>query len=53
MWEFHAKGLLARFRSTCGRYVENPWLGQLIDDLKMQSILCGKLWITPTSPYIN
>ncbi|HBV88675.1 MAG TPA: transcriptional regulator [Desulfosporosinus sp.] len=36
-WEFHAKGLLGRFRSTCGRYVEDPWLGQLIDELKMQS----------------
>lgn len=36
-WNLHAKGLLGRFRSTCGQYIEDSWLAQFIDDLKMQS----------------
>lgn len=36
-WDLHAKGLLGRFRSTCGQYIEDPWLVQFINDLKMQS----------------
>jgi hypothetical protein len=36
-WERHAKGLLGRFRSTCGQYVEDSWLAQFIDDLKKES----------------
>lgn len=36
-WEQHAKGLLGRFRSTCGQYIEDSWLGQFIEDLKKES----------------
>ena len=36
-WNLHAKGLLGRFRSTFGQYIEDSWLVQFIDDLKMQS----------------
>lgn len=36
-WDLHAKGLLGRFRATCGQYIEDSWLAQFIDDLKMQS----------------
>lgn len=36
-WGMHAKALLGRFRSTCGQYIEDSWLSQFIDDLKMQS----------------
>ncbi|MEL7654812.1 MAG: helix-turn-helix transcriptional regulator, partial [Bacillota bacterium] len=36
-WEHHAKGLLGRFRSTCGQYIEDSWLTQFIDDLKKES----------------
>lgn len=36
-WEQHAKGLLGRFRSTCGQYIEDSWLAQFIDDLKQES----------------
>jgi transcriptional regulator with XRE-family HTH domain len=36
-WEPHAKSLLGRFRSTCGKYIEDSWLNQFIDDLKTQS----------------
>lgn len=36
-WEFHAQGLLARFRTTCGQYIEDPWLVEFIKELKEQS----------------
>lgn len=36
-WDHHAKGLLGRFRSTCGQYIEDSWLTQFIDDLKKES----------------
>jgi len=43
-WNLHAKGLLGRFRSTCGQYIEDSWLSQLIDDLKMQSTEFNLWW---------
>jgi PAS domain-containing protein len=36
-WDLHAKGLLGRFRSTCGQYIEDSWLAQFTDDLKLGS----------------
>lgn len=36
-WELYAKVLLGRFRSSSGKYIEDPWLNQFIDDLKGQS----------------
>lgn len=36
-WTKHAKGLLGRFRLICGQYIDDPWLVQFIDDLKIQS----------------
>jgi transcriptional regulator with XRE-family HTH domain len=36
-WEYHAKGMIARFRSTCGVYVEDPYLFKFIEDLKQES----------------
>ena len=43
-WDRHAKGLLGRFRSTCGQYIEDSWLAQFIDDLKMQSTEFNLWW---------
>ena len=43
-WNMHAKGLLGRFRSTCGQYIEDSWLAQFIDDLKMQSTEFNLWW---------
>lgn len=43
-WAMHAKGLLGRFRSTCGQYIEDSWLSQFIDDLKMQSTEFNLWW---------
>lgn len=36
-WNLHAKELVGKFRSTCGQYIEDSWLVQFIEELKMQS----------------
>lgn len=36
-WEFHAQGMLARFRSSTGQYIEDSWLVKFIEDLKGES----------------
>lgn len=36
-WEGHARRLLAQFRATCGRYLGDPWLTELIHDLMSAS----------------
>lgn len=43
-WELHAKNLLGRFRSTCGQYIEDAWITQFIDELKMQSTAFNLWW---------
>lgn len=43
-WTLYAKNLLGRFRSTCGQYIDDPWLTQFIDDLKMQSMEFNLWW---------
>jgi hypothetical protein len=43
-WDLHAKSLLGRFRSTCGKYIEDSWLNQFIDDLKVQSTEFDLWW---------
>lgn len=43
-WNLYAKRLLARFRATCGQYVEDPWLAKFIDDLKAQSTEFNLWW---------
>lgn len=43
-WNLHAKGLLGRFRSAFGQYIEDSWLAQFIDDLKIQSTEFNLWW---------
>jgi transcriptional regulator with XRE-family HTH domain len=43
-WEFHAQGMLARFRSTIGQYIEDPWLINFIEDLKAESEQFSLWW---------
>lgn len=43
-WDLHAKSLLGRFRSTCGKYIEDSWLNQLVEDLKTQSAQFNLWW---------
>ena len=43
-WEFHAQGMLARFRSTTGQYIEDPWLVKFIEDLKEESEKFNLWW---------
>lgn len=43
-WEVHAKGLLGRFRSDCGQYIEDFWIASFIDELKQQSTEFNLWW---------
>jgi transcriptional regulator with XRE-family HTH domain len=43
-WEMHAKGLLGRFRSTCGQYIEDSWIARFVDELKSQSREFNSWW---------
>lgn len=36
-WDRHAKGMVGRFRSTSGKYIEDYWFNQFIDELKTRS----------------
>jgi hypothetical protein len=36
-WEGHARRVLAQFRASCGRYLGDPRLRELIDDLMLRS----------------
>lgn len=43
-WSLHAKGLLGKFRLSCGQYIEDTWLVQFIEDLKTQSREFSQWW---------
>lgn len=36
-WEEDAKGLLAHFRLSTGKYIDDPWLDELVEDVKNKS----------------
>jgi len=36
-WEHHAKGMVGRFRASCGKFVDDPWFKQFVEDLKAAS----------------
>lgn len=43
-WEFHAKGMLARFRSTTAKYAEDSLLVNFIENLKEKSEKFNLWW---------
>jgi transcriptional regulator with XRE-family HTH domain len=43
-WAFHARGILARFRATCGRYVDDDWFKVLVSRLKTESTFFNEWW---------
>lgn len=43
-WEFHAKGMLARFRSTTAKYIDDLWLIEFIEKLKKKSEKFSLWW---------
>jgi hypothetical protein len=43
-WEFHAQGMLARFRAATGQYIGDPWLVKFIEDLKKESEVFNLWW---------
>jgi transcriptional regulator with XRE-family HTH domain len=36
-WEYHAQGMLARFRSACSSYVEDSWYIKFVKDMQNES----------------
>lgn len=43
-WSLYAKTLVGAFRASCGQYIEDPWLVQFVDDLKLQSKEFDEWW---------
>lgn len=43
-WDMYAKSLLGRFRLTCGKYIEDPWFSEFIEDLRAHSTEFAKWW---------
>ncbi|TCO72177.1 helix-turn-helix transcriptional regulator [Marinisporobacter balticus] len=43
-WNLYAKRLLGSFRSSCGQYIEDSWLAQFVNDLKIQSTEFNSWW---------
>lgn len=44
-WEHNARSLIGRFRSTCGKYIDDPWLVQFIGELKIESMEFNEWWL--------
>lgn len=44
-WDMYAKSLLGRFRLTCGKYIEDPWFAEFIEDLKAHSEEFSEWWL--------
>ncbi|HWP96472.1 MAG TPA: helix-turn-helix transcriptional regulator [Syntrophomonadaceae bacterium] len=36
-WQFHAQAMLARFRADCGKYIEDPWITEFVNELRSES----------------
>lgn len=43
-WEFHARGMLARFRTAYGQHVDDPWFAAFIENLKVKSNAFREWW---------
>ncbi|WP_303869743.1 helix-turn-helix transcriptional regulator [Acetobacterium wieringae] len=43
-WERHAKGMVGRFRASCGKFVEDPWFKQFVENLKAESADFNRWW---------
>lgn len=36
-WSSAAQGMVARFRAACGEYIDDPWIKELVNELKSDS----------------
>jgi hypothetical protein len=43
-WELYAQKLLARFRASCGSYIEDPWLSRFVGELRSASSEFNQWW---------
>jgi transcriptional regulator with XRE-family HTH domain len=44
-WEMHAQFILARFRASCRRFLGDPWLTELVEDLMLTSPEFREWWL--------
>lgn len=43
-WEFLAKGMLARFRAACSKFIDDPWLVEMVNHLRAESREFNEWW---------
>jgi len=43
-WDFHARGILARFRATCGKHIDDDWFTAFINKLRAESSAFNEWW---------
>ncbi|MGX9754637.1 MmyB family transcriptional regulator [Clostridioides difficile] len=43
-WEFHAKGIIARFHSSMAKHIDDPWFIGFIQDLKNRNDIFATWW---------
>ncbi|MGL5437375.1 MAG: helix-turn-helix transcriptional regulator [Lachnospiraceae bacterium] len=43
-WEFHAKGIMARFHAAMAKHIDDPWFTGFVQDLKNKSDTFSTWW---------
>lgn len=43
-WSTAAQGMVARFRAACGEFIDDPWVKELINELKIESAEFNLWW---------
>jgi transcriptional regulator with XRE-family HTH domain len=43
-WAFHAKGVMARFRATYGKHIDDDWFTIFVNKLKKRSSIFNEWW---------
>lgn len=43
-WEFHAKGIIARFHATMAKHIDDPWFTGFIQDIKNKNDKFSSWW---------
>jgi transcriptional regulator with XRE-family HTH domain len=44
-WEHNARSLIGRFRASCGKLIDDPWLMKFVEDLKVESSEFKEWWL--------
>lgn len=43
-WSSAAKGMVARFRTACGKFIDDPWIEEFVNELKSESAEFDLWW---------